>query len=402
MRANPGGEIASNDVVGRDRFIERVWEVLRQQSVVMVAERRIGKTTVVKKMRSDPPQDLVVIYRDVEGLRTPLELAEAVAKDVEDRLTGARRSTAKLKRLFSQLAGTELAGVVKFPPQMAQHWKSLLGATIEDLVESHPDKIWVFVWDELTLMLQKVRQDSGEQAATDVLDTLRGLRQGHASLRMVYTGSVGLHHVVSRLYTAGPSNDPTNDMRTMEVTELSLEYGKELARALIEGEGLDCADPEGTAEAITTAVDHIAFYIHHVVSRMKDKGERASVELAESIVAEALVGAQDEWHLKHYRQRLEPYYDGERLQLVLKVLDELSGAEEPLAFAELAKRLRATIPREPAASGALGALLDGDDEPLRRVLDLLERDHYLRREPGSARHRFRFPLIQRWWKLQRS
>jgi len=400
MKANPGGEVASVDVVGRDRFIARMWEVLGGQSVLMVAERRIGKTTVVKKMRAEPPADLQVIYRDVEGLRTPLEFAETVARDVESRLTGARRGGAKLRRLWSHLAGVEIGEVIKFPPAMKQHWKSLLEATIEDLLENHQDTTWVFIWDEITLMLQNIRRGEGEQAAVDVLDTLRGLRQGHARLRMVYTGSVGLHHVLSGVYTDGPLNDPTNDMRTMEVTELSSEDGSNLARALIEGEGLRCPELDTTAAAITTAVDHVAFYIHHVVARMKDLGDEATSQLAASIVEDALAGAQDPWHLTHYRVRLNPYYDPDRLPLVLETLDELCGAES-LAFGDLARRVRSTFPRESAKSGFAKKFLDGDDEPLHSLINLLERDHYLSRQPRTGEIGFRFPLIRRWWKLHR-
>lgn len=53
MRANPGGEIAPEDVVGRDRLIARLWETLTRQSVILVAERRMGKSCVVKKMLAE-------------------------------------------------------------------------------------------------------------------------------------------------------------------------------------------------------------------------------------------------------------------------------------------------------------------------------------------------------------
>lgn len=49
MKANPGGEISPSDTVGRDKLINRLWETLAHQSVVLVSERRMGKTTVVKK-----------------------------------------------------------------------------------------------------------------------------------------------------------------------------------------------------------------------------------------------------------------------------------------------------------------------------------------------------------------
>ena len=67
------------------------------------------------------------------------------------------------------------------------------------------------------MMLDNIKQDSGEKVAMEVLDTLRSLRQmsGNQSpskLRMVFTGSIGLHHVISSLKQAGYANAPTNDL----------------------------------------------------------------------------------------------------------------------------------------------------------------------------------------------
>ena len=53
MKANPGGEIDPKDAVGRDRLVETIWDSLEQLSIIIVAERRIGKTTVAKYMRAN-------------------------------------------------------------------------------------------------------------------------------------------------------------------------------------------------------------------------------------------------------------------------------------------------------------------------------------------------------------
>ncbi|BCL36987.1 hypothetical protein [Nostoc sp. MS1] len=53
LRANPGGEIAPAEVFGRDTLIQNLWRVLERQSLVLSAERRMGKTCVVKKMTKE-------------------------------------------------------------------------------------------------------------------------------------------------------------------------------------------------------------------------------------------------------------------------------------------------------------------------------------------------------------
>ena len=54
MKTNPGGMLEILDIVGRDELIQQIWEVLDKQSVVLTAERRIGKTSIIRKMENKP------------------------------------------------------------------------------------------------------------------------------------------------------------------------------------------------------------------------------------------------------------------------------------------------------------------------------------------------------------
>ncbi len=396
MRANPGGEIAPSNVIGRDRLIQRLWETLDEQSVVLVAERRIGKSCVVKKMRAEQPAGMLAFYRDVEGIDSPLGFVERVYQDVTVHLTRLKRSAGRARALLKQLAEAEIGGF-KLPSSVAPHWVAVLERTIEDLLDCQ-DRTIVLFWDELPLMLLKIRRMSGEATAMELLDTLRALRQTHARLRMVYTGSIGLHHLAAALRHAGHANDATNDMRTVEVPPLADHDARFLAAELLRGERLAAPDLDGTAAAIASAVDGIPYYIHHVVSLMKDRGGTASAELAQSIVAEALVDAQDPWHLQHYRDRLRDYYGQERLPIVTALLDALAAAADPLTLDELQRQAGG----DPSSQGqtTVAELMHDDREAFRQVVDLVERDHYARQD-ADGRHRFRFSLVQRWWRQKR-
>ncbi len=399
MKANPGGEIAPDEVIGRDRLIQRLWETLKSQSVVLVAERRIGKSCINKKMVAETPDNLLTVYRDVEGITTPIDFVERVYRDVAEHLTVLKRTAGRVSALLKQLAGVEIAGLVKFPEAAAGHWKALLESTLEDLAE-HQDRLVVLFWDELPSMLKSIADNSGEPVAMEILDTLRGLRQMHGRLRMVYSGSIGLHHVTAALREAGHGNPATNDMRIVEVPELALEDASFLAGELLDGEQLQCEDRDATAECIARATDCIPYYIHWVVAAMKDRGNVADAKLAERIVAEALVDDQDRWHLQHYRDRLKEYYGEDRLPVVLALLDELAAADGPVEFDQLRSSLATAF--HPDASQTAGRILGGDRELLRAILTLLQRDHYIRRQPDDGTYVFRFPLIQRWWRVHRS
>ena len=53
MQIYPGGLLDTKDVIGRDEEIARYWQILNRQGLVLSAERRIGKTHILFKMRDE-------------------------------------------------------------------------------------------------------------------------------------------------------------------------------------------------------------------------------------------------------------------------------------------------------------------------------------------------------------
>lgn len=389
MKANPGGQIDLRSVIGRDRLINNLWEIVDLQSLVLTAERRIGKTTVIKKLKAEPRPGWTPVYQDLERCHTAMDFAMAVYKEVHQFLGIKKKSARRAKEFLQALGGTEIGGLFKLPEQAAGHWKDVLIHAIEDLIhenEAGETKL-LFLWDEMPYMLANIRDREGEQTAMEVLDLLRSLRQSHGTLRMVITGSIGLHHVITSLKDKKYGNAPVNDMASVEVNPLDGEDASHLASLLIEGEELTSADIETTAETIATESDCFPFYIHHVVRALKIRGLTASPETVASVVASQLVDANDPWELRHYRERIPIYY-GEDEEAVCHLLDELACREPAASVNELLAHLKAVSAFD-------------NRERLLQLLSLMEQDHYLTRDAGGA-YRFRFPLIRRWWKINRA
>ena len=392
MKSNPGGQIPPSDVIGRDKLIRSLWHILERQSLVLCAERRLGKTCVVKKMVEEAPQDtLLAVYHDLEGVRTPLEFVEIVFDDVKCYLSRSNRIMKRTLQLLSQISGTEIGGVVKLPDVVASHWKALLTRIIEDLAE-HQDRTVIFFWDEMPLMLYNIKQRSDEDTAMELLDTLRSLRQMNPRLRMVFTGSIGLHNVITSLKRSGYANDPTNDMYMEDVPPLSLGDAQELAHRLLKGEIIPTDNPQATARAIAEAVDNNPFYIHHIVSEMRDRDVLGDEVIVREIVDTCLTDSHDRWHMRYYRERIDTYYSRDKAQderaFALNLLDILSASNQPLTFNSLFNLLKSRMVTE-------------DREMALSVLTMLQRDHYTILQSDDGAYRFRFPLIQRWWRIHR-
>lgn len=395
MKANPGGHIPPNEVIGRDGLIQNLWRILEQRSLVLCSERRMGKTCVINKMVAQVPEGKLPIYnyRDLERVHTPLEFVEIVFQDVRNCLSRSKRVTEMMRRLLAKFGNTEFkldfeefGGSIKLPDFADPHWKVLLVKVIGDLAE-HQKRIVIFFWDEVPLMLDNIKQRNGENEAMELLDTLRWLRQTYSNLRMVLTGSIGLHHIISSFKKTGYSGEPMNDMEIVDLPSLSPVAGRELAQQLLEGENIGMDNPQTNAQAISDAVDSVPYYIHHVVEQIVQRGGMKDMAIVGEIVDTCLRSPDDPWDLCHYRKRIDIYYMPEERSFALILLDILSGASQALTFDDLFNLLKSRMPTE-------------NSEMAWDVLILLQRDHYVIRET-DGRYRFRFPLIQRWWRLHR-
>jgi hypothetical protein len=385
VKANPGGQIDSKSVIGRERLIQLLWETIEQQSVVITAERRIGKTTVMKKMEREPFPGWLPVYQDLESCHSAMEFAMAVYKEIHRFLSGKGKFTRKSKELFGALGGTETGGIFKLPQKTAASWKDVLTRAIADLMhENEGDTKLLFLWDEMPFMLMNIRNGEGEQTAMQVLDHLRWLRQTHSDLRMVITGSIGLHHVITSLKEKNYGNSPLNDLASIDVPPLMERDATNLACSLLVGEGLR-SDVE-VAGAIAHEADGFVFYIHHIVRGLKIQALDITPENVSKVVASHLVDSNDPWQLLHYRERISTYYPDDKKTVSL-ILDDLAVSSKNPSVGELLTLLK-------------GASQFDDRDRLLGLLSLMERDHYLKRDEGGC-FQFRFPLIRRWWKINR-
>lgn len=398
MKANPGGQIDLAEVVGRDHLIAQIWDTLEQQSIRMTAERRIGKTTVIRKLCAEPRPGWVPVFQDLERYHTARDFALSVYREVDRFLAGRQRVARRSLDLLKALGGIEVGGIFKLPELKSDApWQDILTCAIQDLVherERH-DQRPLFLWDELPYMLASIRQQDGEPVAMAVLDTLRALRQTHgpAGLRMVLTGSIGLHHVIAALKRQHYANSPLNDTYPLEVPPLDAGPAKDLAAHLVEGEQITSACPSETAETVARLADGFPFYIHHIVKALKYAAlavpNGADPALVEEVVQRQLTDPNDPWELDHYRDRIPVYYGEDAEQAVLGILDGLAASPEPTALS-----INALL-HEARASGTLD-----NREQLIELLRLMEQDHYLSRTT-SGEYSFRFPLLRRWWRLAR-
>ena len=113
MKPNPGGQLAPDEIVGRDALVADLWEVLAGRNIYMNDLRRIGKTMFLNKMAASPPEGWLISKRDLGGIRKAAEFATQVYRDSLALLNPRRRGLRRMGEMLGRAAGTEIVGLLK-------------------------------------------------------------------------------------------------------------------------------------------------------------------------------------------------------------------------------------------------------------------------------------------------
>lgn len=376
-------------IVGRDAFISETWSTLEHKSIYMNDLRRIGKTQIIRKMLIEVPAGWLAAFSDLEGTHTAEEFAALVYKDATTVLTAKKRALRKMSAMLGKAAGAEIMGVLKLPDGQTAPWKDVLRTTFDDMVEAIaeiPDTRMVFFWDEVPFMLENIAKRQGKDMAMQVLDILRELSQRHDTIRLLLTGSIGIHHVLNSLWNDGYKGSPLNHMNLIQPGPLKPEFATPFAKSEIVRRGLQCADPEASATTLSELASHVPFYIEKLAARLPSNSGVTPTLIEEELERELHSDTSD-WDLDYYRRRVKAVFPGTE-KLVLSILDTMAASTVPaLPFQEIRQ--------------LISARMEVDEEVLRDHLKFLCMDHYLVRDEANA-YRFYLPLIRRWWRINRS
>ena len=389
MQINPGGRLDTNDIIGRDDEIDRYWRILQRQGLVLSAERRIGKTHILFKMREECQAGYVPFYQDLEAVHSVADLIRSIHATVRESSSAMPRVKAFIAKwstvLPKRIGGLDL-------PSAEGSWQSLLADVFDDLIDSvEGDTRILMLWDEFPLMLHNLQRKVGPDTPIQLLDQLRALRLARADrLRLLLTGSVGLHLVLRSLREAGSTHDPVNDMLSLTVPPMAGDHTCALAAELLrETRAAPPAIP-GLAAAIADHVGGFPYYVHHVVDQLDQLRRQPELEDVSAAVDHLVHDPHDPANLKYYLSRLSSYYADDQRVLALLVLDTLAGQSSGTSFPELLNLCRHQSPSL-------------ENEELREVVFILSEDHYIERMKGTPGlvYDFRWPLIKKWWKETR-
>jgi hypothetical protein len=198
----------TGDAATDDRYIRREYinddfwrEVRKGNHILLVAPRRVGKTSIMKDLACNCPEGYVCHYEDIEGVRSRNEfyrrLFELILQCVNrSKINSAIDFVARCMKKYS-IQEISRSGI-KLGEKEPDYEKD-----IRDLIpELKQAKIHAVIFlDEFAEVINKMKKMGKESDAIDILHTLREIRSNEdfKHFTIVYAGSIGLEFVIRNI-----------------------------------------------------------------------------------------------------------------------------------------------------------------------------------------------------------
>jgi hypothetical protein len=379
-----GPPARGDDFFDREVEQKQMWRRLHTSHVLLLAARRVGKTSLMYKLRDTATAyDFLAVLVSMAPAQTEMDFVRRLyAAIVEvDGTFVQRAAESQIGRLLSRLLprSVEAAGVsVELQDTGHDAWGDL-GRAITSTLSASPRR-WLLMVDEVPIFVLKLlKGEGGRQRAVTFLDWLRDLRQQTTNVRWVLAGSVGLDALAERhSFTAS-----LNDLEIVHLGAFRAEAADRYVQELGQPYGLTLTG-EVRARLLQRVGWPIPFFLNLMVSMLLDPNDEgvdpdvAAVDLA----FDRLVSYEKRAYFDHWRQRLYEQLEPGEARQAHGLLDTISADPQGASHDTLR-----------AAWSALGGAEDERD--LHLLLGLLHTDGYIIEDEGRYKHRS--PLLRAFW-----
>ena len=374
------GPVARGDNFWDRPFIlEDLWSNIESGThTLLVAPRRVGKTSLMFKLLDEPKEDYVVLYLISESAQNAHTFWEMLFEALtEDEFISTLK--VKAKKIYDKLKTIRIneAGVkgIKFGESDSVNYSK----AFKDILKSFDsEKKLVIMMDEFSQTIENIINHENIQSAEKLLSEHRSLRQDPSimgKVTFIYAGSIGLEGVVSginALYSI-------NDLDGVKVIPLEEKEAKAFITHLCKESNIIIGDKE--INYILEKIEwHMPFYIQLIVKeiqRLYRVNPVVTVKVIDTAIDNALANRQ---HFEHWEKRLH----------VLSK-DENSFAKNVLNIISEQKEL------ESKEILNMGNKYNLDEQIVKKVLRSLVYDGYINNEINPKIYRFNSPILRIWW-----
>lgn len=385
MLQNVTGQVVEGEnFFDRANEINRLWRGLETDNVLLLAPRRVGKSSLLRRMKANcKEKGFAGIYLDVSDCSDELKFVQRLYAGILEHHGSAEQLWSGIQNswLGKTISRVKKAGAAGFSIEFGDResqW-ARMGEELAASLESLEGKTLIQV-DELPVFVLKLlnRSDETDQARVrEFLYWLRRLRQDYPQVRWMLAGSIGLDTVASRLNIA----DSINDLRL----ETLGAFDEPTAHALLQelSEAYSVRLDDAVRSHILARVGWLVpYYLQLVFDQLRDCKTPGTADVDNAIYT--LLDAHHKGLFDFWRQRLRDEMGRPDADHAAALLHPASRAPEGVRRSIFKQALTAAIPDA-----------DAREDKVRYLLDVLENDGYLVEE--DKLWRFRSPLLREYW-----
>lgn len=380
MRNKVGPPVSGADFFPRNELMGNLCRRLRSgDNIYLVAPRRSGKTSIMFQLMERPCEGFTFVYVNTEPVDSTQVYFKKVLDEVlrSDVISDLIQHKSKLRNLFNNvLDRVKKLGPVELHERPEEKYSDVF---MDLMTRIDPDELQLVIMvDEFPSTVANIAKREGEEAAISFLQLNRNLRQ-HPSrkIQMIYTGSIGLSALVSKLKVSSS----VNDLRNFEIPPFTNAEATELCRRLFKHQ--DIAYTSELIEEILSRIGWLMpFFVQLAVSQLIDlyyaqkKQPLTKEDVSKAIEKSSSLGNSN--HFESYYQRINTSFTANDAEFAHDLLRRI--ASDGSYLTEDVTKLESA----------------SDDDRIRFVLNSLELDGYITNIEGKLR--FHSPILREWWK----
>ncbi len=363
----------------RPYILDDLWTNIESGThTLLVAPRRVGKTSLMFRLLDQPKEDYIVLYLISESAQSANTFWEMLFEALtEDRFI----STVKLKakKIYDKLKTIRIneAGIkgIKFGESDSIDYAR---AFKEVLKSFDSDKKLVIMMDEFSQTIENIIKHESVQSAEKLLSVHRSLRQDPdimGKVTFLYAGSIGLEGVVSSINAL----HSINDLNAVKVTPLESTEAKLFVEHLSKESAISIEADE--IKYILKKIEwYMPFYIQLIVKEIQ-RLYRKDPTVTKEVINEAINNAlENRQYFEHWENRLHVLSKNEKkfAKEILNIISEYKklASKEILNIANKYKL---------------------DEKIMKEVLRSIVYDGYINNEIDAKVYRFNSPILRIWW-----
>jgi len=382
MKNSVGQAVRGENFWDRKNELASIWSAIESGShILLVAPRRVGKTSIMFNMQDKPKGGYIVVYVNTESAESENEFWQKLFNAlIEEEFINKLKIYSK--QFWTFLTSIKIKKVstkgVEFGDGVLTDYASAFERLIKAL---DSDKKLIIMIDEFAQTVENIIKYEDEKDAQSFLRTHRAIRQNSTlsnNVTFVYAGSIGLESVVAKMN----ATKLINDLNSIKVNPLTLEAAQIFTQKLCKSVSIEMSS-DMVILLLKKIEWLIPFYVQLLIQELKTLSRECQCNVIDvDMIETAMQRAINHPHLfANWRSKLREGFKTEGYLFSKEILNRISedGTMTSLKIRNISTK-----------HGL-------DDDYAKEIIHSLVYDGYINNHDDIKTYRFNSPILKLWW-----